>query len=285
MEQILINSLINGSFYALSAMSFNLLLGTVKFFDVSYGARAVVAAYVVFLLYKTFHLPILFSIIGGVLAAVLLGLILEKFIYSPLREKKASNLVLLIASFGAFISLNALLGIFFGSQFQAISAGKLSGVFTSSLGSVTYLQVIFIIAVPIIFTSLMFFLKKSSVGRAIRAVGDNEELARISGINTKKVILMVCVLTSILAATVATFDLFDIGIDLTLGLKIILKTIIACIIGGVGSVPGGFLGGYILGGVENIAAWELGGQWQDAVSFLLLIIFLIFRPRGILGKK
>ena len=285
MGQVLINSLINGSFYALSAMSFNLLLGTTKFFDVAHGARALLSAYIVLFFLTTFHLPVLWSIILGFSAAVFLSLLTERFIYRPLQDKKASNLVLLVTSFGVFFAIQSLLGIFFSGQFQTLSAGRFSETLTGPLGTITYLQLLFTMIVPITFILLTAFMKNTSLGKAIRAIGDNEEVAGIAGIDTKKIILFVFAITSAMAAGAAIFDLFDVGIDLSLGFKIILKTIIAAIIGGAGNVAGGVVGGYILGGAENLAAWHLGSEWQDAVAFLILIIFLVVRPRGIFGKK
>jgi branched-chain amino acid transport system permease protein len=195
-------------------------------------------------------------------------------------------LVLLIASFGVFIVIGALIQILFSSQFQTLTSGFVSNTTISTgLGIVTKIQLLIILSAPIIFFFLTLLLRKTSFGRAVRAINDDEEVASISGVNTRKIILIVFVITTAIAGVACILDGFDIGISPSLGLIITLKAIIASIIGGYGSITGGFIGGYILGGLENTVAWNLGGEWQDAAAFVVLIIFLIFRPRGILGKK
>lgn len=285
MGQIILNSLINGSYYALLALSFNLLLGTVKFFDVSFGVRALLGSYVVFALIKGTSLPVALAALIGVAVSLLIGVLSEKLVFYPLKKKKASFLVSLIASFGLFIVLGALVFIFFGSQFQTLSYGWISETVNVGLGALTHFHVIFVASAPLVFLLTWLFLKKSRYGEAVRAVGDNEELAEISGINVKNIRMLVYLISGLIAVWVTIFLLFETGLDPTQGFKIILKTIIASIIGGVGSPAGGFVAGYFLGTIENFAGWYLGVTWVDLVSFLLLILFLNFRPEGIFGKK
>jgi len=127
-------------------------------------------------------------------------------------------------------------------------------------------------------------LKKTMFGKAVSAVADDEEVAKIVGINTNKIIGMVFFIGSMIAGLAGIFVGFDTGIEPTMGMSLLLKGVIASIIGGIGNIYGGVLGAFLLGFVENFGIWKISGEWKDAIAFGLLIIFLLFRPSGILKK-
>src|SRR3989344_607481 len=120
LPQLILNSIIAGSIYAMVALGFNLIFSTVKFFDIGYGALAAVGAYTVFFLSKIHNVPTFIGVISGMIVAGVFGFLIEKFVYRKLRRRKASNTVMLIASLGVFTALQALVAIFFGSQFQTL---------------------------------------------------------------------------------------------------------------------------------------------------------------------
>ena len=119
-------------------------------------------------------------------------------------------------------------------------------------------------------------------GKAIKAVGDDEEVSKIVGINTVKVIGWVFFIGSAIAGLAGILVGFDTGIEPTMGLSLLLKGVIASIIGGIGNVYGGVLGAFLLGFIENFGIWQISGEWKDAIAFGVLILFLLFRPQGIL---
>ena len=131
---------------------------------------------------------------------------------------------------------------------------------------------------------LAFLLRYTRFGRAVRAISDDEEVAKIVGLNTSKIVAGVFFIGSAVAGLAGILVGFDTGLEPTMGLSLLLKGVIAAIVGGVGNVYGGVLGALLLGFVENFGIWKISGEWKDAIAFGLLLVFLLFRPRGILQK-
>lgn len=282
LPQLVINSLIAGSFYALVALGFNLIYGATRFFNLAHGIFAVIGGYTVFYFFSKGLLDWPLAVLVGVLVSGLLGFLLDKVLFFPLRRRKASNMVLLVASLGAFTALQAILAILFTSQFQTLNS--LVIVYDVFGGTITLVQLVAFILSILSFVFLFLFLKFTRFGKAVRAVSDDEEVAKIVGINTDAVIGKVFFIGSALAGLAGILVGFDTGIEPTMGLGLLLKGVIASIVGGVGSISGAFAGAFLLGFVENFGIWQISGEWKDAIAFLLLIIFLIFRPQGIFKK-
>lgn len=283
--QLTVNSIIAGSIYSLVALGFNLVYGTTKFFNVGHGVMCAVGGYFVFFLLRTADLNIYLAIITSVLISGLVGYVLELLIYRPLRKKKASSMILLIASLGAFTAIQALLAILFTSQFQALSVfwGE-QDIYQIGNASMTQIQLVMAISVLAIALFLVWMLKATRTGKAIRAISDDEEVSKIIGINTNRVIGWVFFISSAIAGYAGILVGFDTGIEPTMGLNLLLKGIIASIVGGVGNVFAGVLGAFFLGFAENFGIWKISGEWKDAIAFGILILFLIFRPRGLIPR-
>lgn len=283
--QLLLNSLVAAGIYALIALGFNLIYGTTKFFNLAHGTVAVVGGYAVLYFGKRLGLPLGVSITCGIVAAALVGLLFEKCIFLPLRRRKASSMVLLVAALGAFTALQALIAMIFTSDFQTLSElGPEIPSYTIGAGIVTGIQVIIIISAILIALAIAALLKFTQLGKAIKAVSDDEEVSKIVGINTNRIIAIVFMLGSAIAGWAGIAVGFDTGLQPTLGLGLLLKGVIAAIIGGIGSLWGGLLGALLLGLAENFGIWKISSEWKDAIAFGILILFLIFRPQGILKK-
>jgi branched-chain amino acid transport system permease protein len=286
LPQLIMNSLIAGSLYALVAIGFNLIYGATKFFNLAHGALAVAGGYTVFFLTKILDWPIIISIILGILVAGLLGYLSEVFVYRKLRNRKSSHMVLLVASLGLLTAIQAVIAILFTSQFQTLSRqNSVSKIFDIGGGIITDIQLYMFVSVFVIAICLGIILKFSLFGKSIKAVSDDEEVSRIVGINTNWVIGIVFFIGSAIAGYAGILAGFDTGLEPTMGMSLLLKGVIASIIGGVGSLWGGILGAFLLGFVENFGIWKISGEWKDAIAFGLLIIFLLFRARGIFGRK
>jgi len=283
--QLVLNSIIAGSIYALIALGFNLIYGATKFFNLSHGVMAAIGGYTVFYFAKTLGWNLPLSIVVGVLLAGLIGYALDKLVYFPLRKRKASNMVLLVASLGLFTAIQAIIAILFTSQFQTLSQ-NISGqrIYEILGGVITQTQLTILISALVITVGLVLLLKYTMFGKAIKAVSDDEEVAKIVGINTNKIISYVFFIGSAIAGLGGILVGFDTGIEPTMGFALLLKGVIAAIIGGVGSIYGALIGAFLLGFVENFGIWHISGEWKDAIAFILLILFLIFRPRGIINK-
>jgi branched-chain amino acid transport system permease protein len=285
LPQLILNGLIAGAVYSMVALGFNLIFGTAKFFDLGYGALTAVGGYAVFYFSKILGLDIYLSIIIGVIIAGLIGFIIEKLIYRKLRNKKASNMVFLVASLGVMTAMQAIIAILFSSQFQTFSDKIESRTFEIFGGVITNIQALMFILSIVIMLTLAFVFKFTKFGKVVKAVSDDEEVSKIVGIDTNKVIGKVFFIGSAIAGLAGILVGFDTGIEPTMGFSLLLKGVIASIIGGVGNIYGGVLGAFFLGLVENFGIWQISGEWKDAIAFTILIIFLLFRPHGFLGKK
>ena len=285
LPQLIVNSIIAGAIYAMVALGFNLIYGTAKFFDLGYGALAAVGGYAVFYFYKNLGLDLYLSIILGIAIAGAIGFLIYRLVYSPLRARKSSGMVLLVAALGVMTALQAIVAILFTSQFQTLSRNAgYERVFNVLGGVITQTQVIILILGIVIMIGIALVFRYTLFGKAIKAIGDDEEVSKIVGINTGWIIGWVFFIGSAIAGLAGILVGFDTGIEPTMGLSLLLKGVIASIIGGIGNVYGGVLGGFLLGFIENFGIWKISGEWKDAIAFGVLIIFLLFRPKGILRR-
>jgi len=285
--QLVVNSVIAGSLYALITLGFNLIYGTTKFFNLAHGVFAACGAYTVFWLVKIANLPLnLFVACAiGVICAGFLGWMLDVLVFLPLRKRKASSMVLMVASLGAVTAIQAVLAILFTSQFQTLETGGAGSYAYDVLGAIiTETQIIIIVSSVCVVAMLGYIARYTTFGKAVEAVRDDEEIARMVGINTNRIISKVFFIGSAIAGLAGILIGFDTGIEPIMGMNILLKGTIAAIIGGVGSLYGGFLGAFVLGFVENFGIWKISGEWKDAIAFIVLIIFLLVRPQGIIKR-
>lgn len=281
--QLVLNSIIAGSLYALVALGFNFIYSTTKFFNMAHGSVAIIGGYTALYLSKSFDLHIVFCIIIGVLAAGLFGYLSDRVIFRRLRNKKASGTVLLLASIGLMTLVQAIIAMIFSSQFQVFK-----GIYPESHeilgGVITDIQLYIVLAVIIVSLLLYFIVNYTKFGKMVRVVSDDEEVAKVIGIDTNKVIAGVFFIGSLISGLSGILFGLDTGMDPTLGTTLLFKGVIASIIGGVGSIYGGVLGGLFLGVVENFGVWQISGEWKDTIAFVVLLIFLLFRPSGIIKK-
>lgn len=283
--QLVANSIIAGALYSIVALGFNLVYGTVKFFDIGYGALIAAGAYAVFYFSKILGLPLASAIFLGIAITALLYFLMYTFVYTPLRRRQASSMVLLVASLGLFTAIQALIAMLFTSQSQTLyRETTFPEVITFAGGSITSIQLGMLAAAVLILIVLVLIFKYTLFGKAVRAIGDDEEVAKIVGVHTEKVIGGVFLIAGAIAAVSGIFVGYDTVIEPTMGMGLFLKGVIASIVGGIGNVYGAVLGAFLLGFVENFGIWKIPGEWKDAIAFALLIGFLAFRPQGILRK-
>lgn len=285
LPQLVLNSVIAGAIYALVALGFNLIYGATKFFNLTHGAMVAIGGYAVFYFTKTLGWDLSLAVTIGALFAGLVGYGLDKLVYLPLRKRKASNMVLLVASLGALTSLQAVIAILFTSQFQTLSQNtSTQKIYEIAGGVITQTQAVIFVAGIAIMVGLALLLKYTMFGKAVKAISDDQEVAKIVGINTDKIIGSVFFIGSAIAGLAGILVGFDTGIEPTMGFGLLFKGVIAAIVGGVGNIYGGVLGAFLLGFVENFGIWKISGEWKDAIAFGVLILFLLFRPSGLLRK-
>jgi len=206
-------------------------------------------------------------------------------VYRPLRRRKASNLVYLIASFGVFIFLQNLIQLLYGAQILSIRTGRVK-VGHQFMGAViTDIQILILIVSLVLLLGVWLFIHRTNLGLKMRAVAEDPLAAATVGINPERIVLVAMVTGSMLAGAAGALISYETNLEPTMGMNAILKGIIASIIGGIGSIPGAVVGGYFLGIVENLGIWQIQAGWKDCIAFTVLIVFLLVRPSGFFGRK
>lgn len=284
-SQLLINGLIAGAIYALVASGFALIYSTCKFVHFAHGSTVVVGSYILYTLFSLIGLNFWLAIILTVILTAGFGWLVNKVVYNELRKRKASNVILLIASVGLLILFESLILLFFGADVKTIGFIKIAKGLEFGGAIITPLQIVIIISSLSLFVLLFLFIKKSRIGKAMRAVADNKDVAEIVGISAKKIYAWSFVIGSGIAGIGGVLVGLEQNLEPTMGTNLIIKGFTGAIIGGAGSVPGAILGSFLLGLVENFGIWFLPSGYKDAIAFIILFAFLILRPQGILGKK
>ncbi len=219
------------------------------------------------------------------LLAGIVGLALYRGLYVYMRERARSPLVMLVATLGILLAITAFTTIIFQS-----APRPLPDAFGSTPWKIAGANIkgfnVFTIAVALVgFVFLLFLLKMTSFGKAVRAIGDDEEVSKVVGINTTVVIAVVFFIGAMYAAAAGVLSGHDTAIQPRMGLLLLLKGWIASVVGGIGNMYGAIVGGFVLGLIEQFGIWDLAGEWKDAISFVLLILFLSFWPNGLLPRK
>ena len=278
----LINGLSLGGIYAMIALGYTMVYGIAKMLNFAHGDIIMVGGYIIYV-FMALNNPLL-AIFMAVVGCVLLGILIEKVAYKPLRG--ASPLAVLITAIGVSYLLQSLAQIIFGS------ANKMVTVY--DFGSVTILGVpmqvsalVTLGVTVVVMAALTLFIKYTRLGRAMIAVSEDKGAAQLMGINVNGIITITFAIGSALAALAGLFYLLKApSISSTLGAMPGIKAFTAAVIGGIGSIPGAMLGGILLGMVECISYKITAiAPYTDAIEFSILIIILLVRPNGFLGKK
>ncbi len=284
-QQLLVNALISSSIYILIAVSFAVIYRTVRFFHFAHAVVFTAGAYFTFLFYKLTGFPLALAIPAAIILVSVLGCGMEVLVYKTLRKKKTSPMVLLLASLGLYILLQNTISMVFGDDTKSIRSGVVKEGLPVFGARITPIQIVIIITSIILIIAVVLWLKKSRMGKAMRAVANNAELARVSGIQSDRVILWTYALGSALAGVAGILVALDVDMTPTMGLNALIMGVVAMIIGGVGSIPGLALGALLLGLAQHLGVWKISSQWQDAIAFIILFVFLLVRPRGFMGRK
>ena len=282
--QLIVNGIIAGSVYVLVALGFGLIYGTTRFFHFAHGAIYTAGAYFAYTFIVLLGLPLFFSLFLAILFTSLLGVLTEISIYRPLRERGATSLVLLIASLGIFIVIQNVISLIFGDDTKTIRSGVVTEGINILGARITQIQILTIVVCLALFIITTLIVMRTRIGKAIRAIGNDPELALISGIDTDRAILYTFAVGSALAAVAAILVAFDVDMTPTMGMNALMMGVVAVIIGGVGSIPGAALGGLLLGLAQHLGVWQISSKWQDAIAFVILLSFLLFRPYGFFGR-
>lgn len=282
--QLLINGLIAGAIYALVASGFSLIYSTCKFVHFAHGAAIAVSAYILYLFFSLLGLNFWVSVILTIVFASFFGLLLDS-IYKQFRKRKTSNVILLIASFALLILFESLILMFFGADVKTIGYIKIAKGLEFLGAIITPLQLVIVAVSVILFILLFLLMKKTKIGKAMRAVSDNKDVAEIVGISSEKIYKWTFIIGSAIAGIAGILVSLEQNLEPMMGTNLMIKGFTAAIIGGIGNVPAAILGSFLLGFAENFGIWFLPSGYKDAIAFVILFIFLLFRPQGILGIR
>ena len=280
----LVNGLSLGSIYALIALGYTMVYGICKMLNFAHGDVIMVGAYTLSIAMSTLHFPPFLSIIISMLVCALLGVTIERIAYKPLRQ--ASPLAVLITAIGVsyFLQSSALL-IFGSTQRSVESAVKVPNV---AVGDFTISgNAIFTLAITIVLMiCLTWFINKTMTGKAMLAVSEDKGAAQLMGVNVNKTIAITFLIGSALAAVAGVLYIASYGfVGPYTGSLPGIKAFVAAVLGGIGSVPGAMLGGILLGIIGSLSKAYISTQLADAIVFGVLIVVLLVKPTGLLGKK
>ena len=285
LQQLLLNSLIASSIYILVAVSFSLIYQTNRFFHFAHAVVFTFGAYFTYLFHKMLHLPFYIAIPIAVTFSTIVGCSIELGVYRNLRRKNAPPIVLLLASLGLYIVLQNTISMLFGDETKSLRSGEVQEGLLIFGARITPIQVVIIITSILLVILVAIWLKKSIMGKAMRAVANDPELALISGIDSDRVILYTFAIGSALAGIAGILVSLDVDMTPTMGMNALMMGVVVVIIGGTGSIPGIALGALLLGFAQHFGVWKISSQWQDAIAFIILFVFLLVRPQGFFGKK
>ncbi|PHV64162.1 branched-chain amino acid ABC transporter permease [Cyanobacterium aponinum] len=280
--QALFNGLAVGSIIALAAVGLTLTMGILRLSNFAHGDFLTVGAYLTWWI-NHFGLNIWLSMAIALLGTILIMLAGEQLLWKPLRKQKASSTSLIIVSIGLALFLrNGILFIWGGSNqnydlplVEALDFGGLK---------IAYYRLIVIIVTILAIVGLHLVLQKTKIGKGMRAVADNIDLARVSGINVEQIVLFTWVLTAILTATGGGLYGLITAVRPNMGWFLILPIFASVILGGIGNVYGAISGGLIIGVAQELSVFIVGSEYKLGVALLIMIVILLVRPQGIFGK-
>lgn len=283
--QICINIIIVAVVYCILGISVLLIYNITKFFHIAHAITITASAYLVYLFSVQISISLWVSIPLAITFSTLIGMLSELCIYRPLRKRGASPMALLIASIGLYTLLQNFISMICGDNTKSIRVGEVNVGYPFLGAYVTDIQIITIVTCLIMLVICTIFLRYNKIGRNIRAVSNNPELSNIFGINSGGIILWVFAISSTLAALIGVLVAFDSDIFPTMGFNLLLYGVVAMIIGGVNGIWGVVGGSLLLAAAQHMAAYYIGNQWMDAMAYIVLIIFLLWKPFGFSGIR
>lgn len=282
----MINGISLGSIYALIALGYTMVYGIIKLINFAHCDVYMIGAYVGYFCMKNFQLGFLPSLLIAMAVCTILGVLIEKIAYKPLRN--ATRIAVLITAIG--VSLFLEYGTMFFVKATVRTYPPMTGLLAKTFhfgNIVVNMQQVIIVAVTIILMILLqFIVKKTKIGKAMRAVSQDRDAAELMGINVDSTISFTFALGSALAGAAGILvGVYYNSINPLMGVLPGLKAFVAAVFGGIGLIPGAMIGGYFIGAIEVFVAGYGNSMFRDAVVFAILILILIVKPSGLLGKN
>lgn len=283
-EQLAMNAIVTAAPLSLLAVGFSLIFHVARFFHFAHGAVFTIGAFSAFFFKARLGLPLGLALPLAVLTGIAIGCAMDRVIYRPLRRRDASAVILLVASLGLYICLQNAVSLMFGDEIKSLRGGTIEPGILIFGARITTVQVWAVLVSGAVLGGLGFLLRWTNLGRDIRAVANDRELALIVGVRCERTIFAVFFIGSGLAALAGILVALDVDMTPTMGLHALMMAIVAAVIGGIGSLPGVICGSLLLAFAQHFGIWKLPSQWQDAIAFVILLVFLLVRPQGFFGK-
>jgi len=286
LAQQIINGLSLGGVYALFALGFTLIFGVLNVINLAHGAIFMLGAYAALYAVLVFHFALLPAIFVAIVITGVAGWILDKFIFAPLRARRAPHLAPMIATIGVAICLTSLIEGYFGSENLRFPSDVLPSSTLSLAGvQVNWLDVKIIFLALLLMGFMLWAIRDSATGRALRSTAESPKAAALLGANVEGLFLATSVIASILGGVAGVLiALYTNAVFPHMGQPMLHKGIAVVIIGGMGDVRGALIGGFFLGFAEVLTIAYIGSNMRDAVAFGLLFSVLLLRPAGLFGQ-
>ncbi len=281
--QTLLNGLLAGCIYALFAMGLTLIYGVLNFVNFAHGELIMWGAFFLFLFTGSpFNLPLSIGLVPALACTAMLGMLMDRAVFRRLR--RANRLTLLIAAMGLSFFLRNAAQFFWGAEVRTYGTEVVRGLRFAGLSITPHQIAIMMVSVLcVLFLYVLFF--RSRLGKSMRALSDNLDLARICGIDTNRAILAAWIISSVLAGVGGILLALDTNLHTEMGIINLIKALAATLIGGVGNLWGALLGGLLIGLAENLAVLFISPGYKDAVAFLIMVFILLVRPYVITGER
>lgn len=279
--QLVIYGLVLGSIYALGAIGVSLTFGILRFANFAHGDLMTLGAYFVFS-FVSLGWPIGVSLLPAALATALCAVVIDQLIYRRLRRE--APVILLISSFGTALILRSLVQILWGPNNQVYRSGiQLPWRFWGLRLKPDW--AVILLGAALLVVALHFFLQRTRVGKAMRAMADNFDLAKVTGIDTESIVLWTWAIGAVLACAAGMFLGLDTRLHPTMGWRLLLPIFAAAILGGIGRPYGAIAGGLVIGVAEELSTLVISPAYKTAVAFAILVVMLIIRPTGLFGGR
>ncbi|KKM11383.1 ABC transporter permease [Clostridiales bacterium PH28_bin88] len=281
LQQVL-NAIQLGSVYALIALGYTMVYGVLKLINFAHGDIYMIGAYLGYYAATLFHFSFLPALAMAMVGAAAAGIIIERIAYRPLRT--APRLSALITAIGVSLALENGTRAVIGPQYRPYPAIIAKKTFTLAGVSFTNVIVVVLVTAVVLMILLNYLVSRTMIGKAMRAVSFDKEATLLMGVDINRIVTYTFAVGSASAAAAGVMvGMVWPMIDPYMGLVPGIKAFVAAVLGGIGSVPGAMLGGYILGGVETAAAAFLPSSFRDTVAFGILVLLLLFKPTGLFG--
>ena len=283
--QIILNIIFTASIYLLIAQSFKLLYETARFIVISHAISITLSGYCLYFFSIQLDFSFIISAFFSIFLVVILAVVLFFTVYKPLLKRNTEPFLILISSLGLYVVLENLIKIIWGDDTKPLANIQVQEGVNLMNAYLTNHQILsIIISISAVFLTIIF-LNNSKIGIKIKAVSSNTELCNNFGINSFSVILIAFIIGTILASIAGFLIAYDVNLRPSMGFNYLLFGIVALIIGGIGSTKGLIGGAMLLSASQHFGAYYLSSTWMDAIAYLILVLFLIWKPLGFSGKK